>query len=389
MYLDEGDRGPARGEACGRDPCHITQSDNYCKIARSTLGLTFFETTLISKFYHNLPNLYKPVNYQKWPFPITDSKWGCSRQTGGRRPGALRFSVDRTPGSLPSKIISFPLSLRKNAMTSANGRKLSYLPAGAKAGRLPRHSIFIFTSSPFLYNPIGPHFISNPPESLSLNQSLFLPHLAVIQAMRGDIKLEIISLFPYFESSLIYASNITTDPIPAPNSIVKHPYALVILLKIRNQPEMKAILLTTTMPYQTIDLQDGIKSKASPRYSFWLDLDEGPNFLSLMPFDDWFAFPAYIINKLDRLSRLYMYYDELFAPLLFSERITKTFCISIIFCTHTPHVIVVRNVKIEEMPAGRLHSGTTTYTFWFALPDFTRNCQNKLCAGTAAYIIFF
>ena len=74
----------------------------------------------------------------------------------------------RTPGSLPSIFLSQLLSLCKNIMTSANRRK-NYLPLppGGQPGRLPRHSIFIFTPSIFFYTSIGPRFLSNPPESLS------------------------------------------------------------------------------------------------------------------------------------------------------------------------------------------------------------------------------
>ena len=111
----------------------------------------------------------------------TDSKWGSSRLTIGHQPlvDARRVYVFRTPGSFPSQILSFLLSLFKNAMTSANRCVNSYLPAGAYAGRLPRHSIFIFTPSPFLYITIGPRFISNPPESQSTHLSIFPSYLVM------------------------------------------------------------------------------------------------------------------------------------------------------------------------------------------------------------------
>ena len=81
----------------------------------------------------------------------------------------------RTPGSLPSIFLSQLLSLCKNIMTSAN-RRNNYLPLppGGQPGRLPRHSIFIFTSSTFHSTSIGPPFLSNPPVSLSTINSIFI-----------------------------------------------------------------------------------------------------------------------------------------------------------------------------------------------------------------------
>ena len=81
----------------------------------------------------------------------------------------------RTPGSLPSIFLSQLLSLCKNTMTSAN-RRNNYLPLppGGQPGRLPRHSIFIFTSSTFHSTSISPSFLSNPPESLSSINSIFI-----------------------------------------------------------------------------------------------------------------------------------------------------------------------------------------------------------------------
>ena len=79
-----------------------------------------------------------------------------------------RYIFSRTRGSLPSNLLSQLLSLCKNIMTSANRRKnFLPLPPEGQLGRLPRHSIFIFTPSIFLYNSIVPRFLSNPPESLS------------------------------------------------------------------------------------------------------------------------------------------------------------------------------------------------------------------------------
>ena len=86
-------------------------------------------------------------------------------------------SFFRTPGSLPSANLSFSLSLCKNTMTSANRRvNSSILPTGGYPGRLPRHSTFIFTPSPFPSTTIGPPFLSIPPESKS-PLSLLPPYL--------------------------------------------------------------------------------------------------------------------------------------------------------------------------------------------------------------------
>ena len=49
------------------------------------------------------------------------------------------------------------------------------MPPEGQLGRLPRHSIFIFTPSTFPYNSIGPWFLSNPPESLSPHLIIFFP----------------------------------------------------------------------------------------------------------------------------------------------------------------------------------------------------------------------
>ena len=91
-------------------------------------------------------------------------------ESGLLRGDQAHCTSNRTPGSLLSNFLSKLLSLCKNTMTSANRRVNSSWPAEAKNGRLPRHSIFIFTSSTFSCNSIGPCFLSNPPESLS-------PHL--------------------------------------------------------------------------------------------------------------------------------------------------------------------------------------------------------------------
>ena len=71
-------------------------------------------------------------------------------------------------------------------MTSAIRRVIPSLLTGAKAGRLPRHSIFIFTPSPFSYTAIGPRFLSNPPESLSLQLTLFPPNSTIVSHILDD-----------------------------------------------------------------------------------------------------------------------------------------------------------------------------------------------------------
>ena len=64
------------------------------------------------------------------------------------------------------KIYTFYYLCLKNIMTSAYGLKFSSWPAGIDTGRPPKYrTIFIFNSSKFHSNTIGPPFLSNPPES--------------------------------------------------------------------------------------------------------------------------------------------------------------------------------------------------------------------------------
>ena len=151
-----------------RGLCHNSeQSVN--KLPENTFNFISLPST---EFVENLNIKSKLLSF------FTDGKWGSSKSTSGRRFGAPGFELNIFSRSSPSQILSFFLSLFKNAMTSANRRVNSYWPAGAKAGRLPRHSIFIYTPSPFLYNSIGPRFLSNPPESLSPHLSVFPPLIA-------------------------------------------------------------------------------------------------------------------------------------------------------------------------------------------------------------------
>ena len=100
----------------------------------------------------------------------SNSKWDSNETSMGYhlRKGDVHWCLPLTKWwSSPSQSLSFFLSLCKNIMTSANRRVISSLLVGAKADRLPRHSIFICTSYNFLSTSIGPVFLSNPHESIS------------------------------------------------------------------------------------------------------------------------------------------------------------------------------------------------------------------------------
>ena len=192
-------RGPVDGPAVFLDPCQIDY-----------LGPSIFKKLFKKLFLSHLlnvpcdggfkvvskPEVIKISNSYK---ELTDesfktSKWDSSKYHLGGQTflfGSQSVTFFHTLGSLPSKSLSFSLSLCKNAMTSANRRVNSSWPAEAKIknGRLPRHSIFICSPSTFHSNTIGPLFLSNPPESLSLNNpkktlyfrktSLYVPFLSV------------------------------------------------------------------------------------------------------------------------------------------------------------------------------------------------------------------
>ena len=114
---------------------------------------------------------------------IETSKWDSENRIGGQpRVGSQSATFFHTLGSLPSKNLSFNLSLCKNAMTSAIRRVNSSWPAEAINGRLPRHSIFIFNPSKFHSTSIGPLYLSYPPESLSPKINIILP----FSTSRGD-----------------------------------------------------------------------------------------------------------------------------------------------------------------------------------------------------------
>ena len=109
-------------------------------------------------------------------------------------------------------------------MTSANRRKNSLiLPPGGQPGRLPRHSIFIFTPSTFLYNTIGPCFLSNPPESLSPYLLSFLSKLAselVVQSNNQSIPETVSIIFRFSISEMTSTNWVPTNKQSIPKIVI-------------------------------------------------------------------------------------------------------------------------------------------------------------------------
>ena len=145
------------------------------------------------------------------------SKWDSMKlhESGLLLGDQTHCTLYRTPGSLPSNFLSKLLSLCKNTMTSANRRVNSSWPAEAntKNGRLPRHSIFIFISSIFSYNSIGPCFLSYPPESLSPHLKDFFPSIAPDHDDRNKaFSIVPIIVYYYNQFSSAYRNSIISTP---------------------------------------------------------------------------------------------------------------------------------------------------------------------------------